>query len=96
MKSTFISAIAALLGMALNANAAQVPPSFLKRAEDNYRAQMKARDFNGDGALTRREAHGNLLLTGRFDDIDVDRDGTITREELERFLSALPDHPEFR
>ena len=96
MKFSLFSTLLALAPVALNANAAETPRSFIERAENNYRAQMEARDFNGDGAVTRREAHGNLLLSGRFDDIDIDRDGRISRQELERFLSALPDHPEFR
>jgi len=88
--------LAALILAASASAAAQVPQSFLNRVEQGYRSAMKAQDDNRDGVVTRDEAHGNLLLSGRFDDIDTDRDGRITQEELERFLRALPDSPQFR
>ncbi|HYA47590.1 MAG TPA: hypothetical protein VEF92_08570 [Burkholderiales bacterium] len=88
--------LAALALAASATTAAQVPQSFLDRVEQDYRSAMKAQDDNRDGAVTRDEAHGNLLLLGLFDDIDTDRDGRITQEELERFLRALPDSPQFR
>jgi len=88
--------LAALILAASASAAAQVPQSFLTRVEQGYRDAMKTQDDNRDGVVTRDEARGNLLLSGRFDDIDTDRDGRITQEELERFLRALPDSPQFR
>ena len=40
--------------------------------------------------VTRAQVSGDLFLEPRFDDIDINRDGVITRAELERFLASLP------
>jgi hypothetical protein len=40
-----------------------------------------------DEKMTRVEADGNVEFTATFDDIDINRDGSVTRSELERFLT---------
>ena len=45
-------------------------------------------DRNADGRLTRDEVKGDNDLGPRFDDIDINRDGVITQEELTRFIDA--------
>ncbi|MBI4293834.1 MAG: EF-hand domain-containing protein [Betaproteobacteria bacterium] len=46
-------------------------------------------DSDGDGALSRAEAENNMpRVAGKFDRIDGDRDGRITREEIRAFLQA--------
>jgi hypothetical protein len=63
-----------------------------ERAEFNRRAAaadmalFRALDLNGDGRLTREEARGDLRLGPRFDDIDINRDGVITPEEMKRYI----------
>lgn len=44
-------------------------------------------DWNQDGKLTAAEARGSVPLIARFNDIDTDRDGVITPEDLKRYLS---------
>lgn len=55
---------------------------------------MAGHDGDGDGALTAAEAAG-ALLPGDFAAIDADRDGTLTRSELEagheRAAGSLPN-----
>ena len=61
---------------------------------DSYYREASTRDVrlflsldrDGDGALTREESKGDLNLGPRFDDIDIDRDRVVTREELERYI----------
>jgi hypothetical protein len=67
---------------------AQAPAEYLKRVADNYRAAFALYERNG--AVERAQVRGDLLLEPRFDDIDINRDGVITRAELERFLASLP------
>lgn len=84
MKTITLIAAALVAGTAL----AQAPPEYLKRVADNYRAAFKT--YERDGVVTRQQVRGDLLLEVHFDDIDINRDGIITREELERFLANLP------
>ena len=43
-------------------------------------------DRNGDGAVTRLEAQGDINFLPRFDDMEVDMDGIVTITELRRYL----------
>jgi hypothetical protein len=67
---------------------AQAPADYVKRVADNYRAAFAV--YERDGVVTRTHVRGDLFLGLRFDDIDINRDGVITRAELERFLANLP------
>jgi Ca2+-binding EF-hand superfamily protein len=67
----------------------------VQRVASAYRSAMQAQDYNHDGAVTRDEARTDLLLSGAFSAIDTDGDGVITRAEMDRFLTALPDNPAF-
>ncbi len=67
---------------------AQAPPDYLKRVADNYRAAFAL--YERDGVVLRAQVRGDLFLEPRFDDIDINRDGVITRAELDRFLANLP------
>jgi hypothetical protein len=53
-----------------------------------YRDMFAAQDFNRSGQVTREEVHGNVEFTAVFDDIDIDRDGIVTRAELDRYLAT--------
>jgi hypothetical protein len=43
-------------------------------------------DRNGDGAVTRLEARGDVNFLPRFNDMEVDMDGVVTATELHRYL----------
>jgi hypothetical protein len=81
-----IAAVAAVL--AASTPFAQAPADYLKRVADHYRAAFSTYERNG--VVDRAAVHGDLFFGPRFDDIDINRDGVITREELERFLANLP------
>jgi hypothetical protein len=55
---------------------------------DLYQQRFKAADQNGDGALSRKEAQGNMPMVARnFDEIDSNHDGLVTRSEIEAAYS---------
>jgi EF hand len=81
-------AIVIAAALAAGAAFAQAPADYLKRVADNYRAAFAV--YERDGIVTRERVVGDLFFEPRFDDIDINRDGVITRAELERFLASLP------
>lgn len=58
-----------------------------RRAAERDRALFASLDRNADGTLTREEAEGDLTLGPRLVDADIDRDGRVTRAEMERYLA---------
>jgi len=80
--------ITIILALAACVAFAQAPADYLKRVADNYRAAFSA--YQQNGVVTRAAVRGDLFFEPRFDDIDINRDGVITREELERFLANIP------
>ena len=62
--------------------------------KSDYNRRAAARDLslfhsldrNGDGAVTRLEAQGDINFRPRFDDMEVDMDGVVTTAELHRYL----------
>jgi hypothetical protein len=80
-----IGALVLLLACAMGAGADD-------RSEYNRRAAARdlslfhSLDRNGDGAVTRLEARGDINFLPRFDDMEVDMDGVVTTVELHRYL----------
>jgi hypothetical protein len=87
MKVTLIAAAGAAV-FAVCTAFAQAPAEYLKRVTDSYRAVFNALERNG--VVTRAQVRGDLFFEPWFDAIDINRDGVITREELDRFLANLP------
>jgi Ca2+-binding EF-hand superfamily protein len=87
MKALPIAAAAFAAGLAF---AQQPPAEYVQRVADNYRAAFVAADTGGRGYITRADLVGNLLMLPVFDTMDVNRDGLVTKEELERFLASMP------
>ena len=74
---------AAALGTASSDKAAYDQSSIAR-----YHEMFAAQDYDGSGEVTREEVQGNIDFTATFDDIDIDRDGVVTRAELDRYLAA--------
>lgn len=66
---------------------AQDKAAYNQRAGARIAQQFAAQDVDRNDAVTRAEVGGNIELTVVFNDIDVNRDGVITRAELERYVA---------
>jgi Ca2+-binding EF-hand superfamily protein len=86
MKIRFWLAAAVLFGTSILAASAEEREAYNRRRAEADAAAFKALDRNGDGRLTREEVQGDLDLGPRFNDIDINRDGVITPEELRRYI----------
>lgn len=75
-----------LLSAAASAAWADDRADYNARAADRLERLFQALDRNADGALTPEESKGDLDLGPRFDDIDINRDGIMTREELRVYI----------
>ena len=82
---TIVMLVAAL---AAGAALAQAPDAYIQRVVDNYRAAFARYERNG--VVTREAVRADLVFGPVFDDIDINRDGVITRAELDRFLANMP------
>jgi hypothetical protein len=66
---------------------AQSKAAYEQRAAARYVELFEWLDSGHKGAVTRAEAGGSIDFITAFDDIDINRDGTVTKAELERFLA---------
>lgn len=66
---------------------AQSKAAYEQRAAARYVELFERLDTGHKGAVSRADAGGNIDFITAFDDIDINRDGTVTRAELDRFLA---------
>jgi len=52
-----------------------------------YFEMFKAQDFNRSERVTWQEVQGNVEFMAVFDDIDINRDGIVTKAELDQYLA---------
>jgi EF hand len=57
-----------------------------RRAAQRYVALFQELDRDANSAVTRVEASGDLNFVPWFDDMDINRDGIVTFEELQHYL----------
>lgn len=80
MKRTITALTAALIaGAAFAANAGD--PG--RHGKGNPQEKIKAADTNGDGMISRDEAKALPRLAQHFDQIDADKNGFVTTQELQ-------------
>ena len=82
MKRSRCYAVASLaLLTPVAAIAADARTDYYQRAADGDLATFRALD-----AVTRSETQGDLDFGPRFDDMDSNRDGVVTQDELRRYI----------
>lgn len=92
-RSSVAVVVAALMAMTVaftlpGGNAfAQDKAAYEQRSIARFEQQFASLDRDRNGEVSRTEAEGNIDFTAAFDDIDINRDGVVTKEELDRFLS---------
>ena len=88
MKEVNVAFVTVLLTASIGASVAfaQTPPELPKgdRAHKMHE-RLKAADKDGDGKISRAEAVALPRIAKHFDEIDTNKDGLITREELKAF-----------
>ena len=80
-------AIAVACALCVTASFATDADDYLRRAAQRDVAMFSALDRDEDGHLTIEEVRGNIDLEARFNDVDINRDGVIAREELTRYIA---------
>ena len=85
MKKVNIAVVTVLLSASIGTSAvlAQTPPEAPKgdRAHKMHE-RFKAADKDGDGKISRAEAVALRRIAKHFDEIDTNKDGFVTKEEL--------------
>jgi Ca2+-binding EF-hand superfamily protein len=59
---------------------------YYERAAKRDMAEFAALDRDRSGSLTRTDVMGDNDFSPRFNDIDTNRDGIVTREEMQRYI----------
>lgn len=77
--------VALLLAVSAGSNA-QNRDDYQRRTVDRFIDLFQTLDRDGDGTVTRFETQGDVNFPPHFDDIDVNRDGIVTKGELDRYL----------
>ena len=84
-RTTHAGVLALLLTCAISADADD-------RSDYNHSAAARdlslfhSLDRNADGVVTRLEAKGDINFLPRFDDMEINMDGVVTLDELQRYL----------
>ncbi len=54
-----------------------------------FEREFRAADKDGDGALTKAEMEAGMpIVAADFSKMDANKDGKVTREEMQRFLQG--------
>ena len=84
-----LAAVFLIAGIGASAAFAQTPPEPPKGDRADRAAKMheriKAADKDGDGKISRAEAVALPRIAKHFDEIDTNKDGFITKEEMKAF-----------
>ena len=94
MKTTLFAAAALLLAQSADVLADDDKKTYNHRAAQTDMSLFRELDRSGNGFLIKEDTKGDLRLGPRFDDIDTNRDGIVTPQEMriyiEQTYGALP------
>ena len=87
MRTTIYSAAALLLSVhCAGVLAADDKDTYNRRAAQTDMSLFRELDRSGNGLLTREDTRGDMRLGTRFDDIDSNRDGIATMQEMRIYI----------
>ena len=86
MKTTILVAAALLLVHSTSVLADNDRERYNRRAAQSDMSLFLELDRSGNGFLTREDTSGDMRLGTRFDDIDTNRDGIITPQEMRSYI----------
>jgi hypothetical protein len=66
---------------------AQDRAAYDQRSIARYMEMFTFYDVDRKGEVSRQQVASNVEFTAVFDDIDINRDGIVTKAELDRFLA---------
>jgi hypothetical protein len=75
-----------VLGVCVTGAVADDKTEYNRRAAQTHVALFKSLDRDADASVSRVEAQGDLNFVPHFDDMDINRDGIVTTEELHRYI----------
>jgi len=94
VKTTLFAAAALLLAQSADVLADDDKKTYNRRAAQTDMSLFRELDRSGNGFLIKEDTRGDLRLGPRFDDIDTNRDGIVTPQEMriyiEQTYGALP------
>jgi hypothetical protein len=94
VKTTLFAAAALLLSQSAGVLADDDKKTYNHRAAQTDMSLFRELDRSGNGFLIKEDTKGDLRLGPRFDDIDTNRDGIVTPQEMriyiEQTYGALP------
>ena len=86
MKITIAAAAALLLVQGAAVPADDDRETYNRRAAQTDMSLFRELDRSSNGFLTREDTRGDLRLGPRFDDIDINRDGIVTAQEMRNYI----------
>jgi hypothetical protein len=87
VKTTIYSAAALLLSVhCASVLADDDKDRYNRRAAQTDMSLFRELDRSGNGLLTRENIKGDMRLGTRFDDIDTNRDGIATQQEMRIYI----------
>jgi hypothetical protein len=81
-----VLAAAVLLALGAPAGANGDEAAYKQRAARTDLALFRELDRAGNGYLNKEDVRGDLNLGPRFDDIDTNRDGIVTLQEMRTYI----------
>jgi hypothetical protein len=86
VKITIVAAAALLLAQGAAIPADDDRATYNRRAAQTDMSLVRELDRSNNGFLIKEDTRGDLRLGPRFDDIDINRDGIVTPQEMRIYI----------